>query len=420
MIWVRVTSAAERDANGERNYAITMLEDITERKLSEQRHREQAQLNEHQATHDALTGLGNRRKLYGDVERALGDARAAHVRARPLRPRRLQGLQRRVRPSRRRRAARAPRPPDGRRGRRPGDRLSHGRRRVLRLHLGGGRRAGGRGCAARAVRPGRGLLDPLLVGLGARALGGDRSRARAPARRRAPVHGQAHEPRQREPSGARCARATDRRAAARARAQHRRRGRPRRGHGAQARTLTRGSRGHPARRRAARHRQDRPARVDSRQGRPARRRGVELRQAAHHHRRADRGRGARPRADRAHRALDARAARRQRATRTASRATPSRSQRASSPWSMPSTPWSRRARTGRRWRRAKPSPSSTAAPARSSRRASSMRSPAFWRVPAGISARPDGPARRPLGSGSLSCRISACRSAVRHAPRATR
>ena len=67
MIWVRVTSAAERDANGERNYAITMLEDITERKLAEARHHEQARLNEHQATHDALTGLGNRRKLYGDV-----------------------------------------------------------------------------------------------------------------------------------------------------------------------------------------------------------------------------------------------------------------------------------------------------------------------------------------------------------------
>ncbi len=32
---------------------------------------EQAQLNEHQALHDALTGLANRRKLYVDVERAL-------------------------------------------------------------------------------------------------------------------------------------------------------------------------------------------------------------------------------------------------------------------------------------------------------------------------------------------------------------
>ena len=137
MIWVRVTSAAERDENGERNYAITMLEDITERKLAEQRHLEQARLNEHQATHDALTGLGNRRKLYGDVERALDRCERALVRARALRPRRLQGLQRRVRAPGGRRAARAPRPPDGGRDRRRGDRLSHGRRRVLRLHLGG-------------------------------------------------------------------------------------------------------------------------------------------------------------------------------------------------------------------------------------------------------------------------------------------
>ncbi|HET6170981.1 MAG TPA: HD domain-containing phosphohydrolase [Gaiellales bacterium] len=73
MIWVRVTSAAERDENGQRNHAITMLEDITERKLAEQRHRTQAELAEHQATHDALTGLANRRKLYADVDSALAE-----------------------------------------------------------------------------------------------------------------------------------------------------------------------------------------------------------------------------------------------------------------------------------------------------------------------------------------------------------
>jgi diguanylate cyclase (GGDEF)-like protein/PAS domain S-box-containing protein len=71
MIWVRVTSVAERDAEGRRNHAITMLEDITERRLAEETHRAQAALNEHQATHDALTGLGNRRKLYADIEHAL-------------------------------------------------------------------------------------------------------------------------------------------------------------------------------------------------------------------------------------------------------------------------------------------------------------------------------------------------------------
>ena len=67
-----------------------------------------------------------------------------------------------------------------------------------------------------------------------------------------------------------------------------------------------------------------------------------------HHRRAHRGRRTRTRADRADRALDARAARRHGLSGRPRRATRSRSQHASSPWSMPSTPWSRRGRTRRR------------------------------------------------------------------------
>jgi diguanylate cyclase (GGDEF)-like protein/PAS domain S-box-containing protein len=73
-LWIRLTSAAEVDADGRREYSITMFEDITERKLAEQSRIEQARLNEHQALHDALTGLANRRKLYVDVERALYSA----------------------------------------------------------------------------------------------------------------------------------------------------------------------------------------------------------------------------------------------------------------------------------------------------------------------------------------------------------
>ena len=98
MIWLRVTSVAEVDEDGRRTHATTMLEDVTERKLAEQAHLEQARLNEHHALHDALTGLANRRKLYADVEQALNLPEEGLVRARAVRPRRLQGLQRRVRP----------------------------------------------------------------------------------------------------------------------------------------------------------------------------------------------------------------------------------------------------------------------------------------------------------------------------------
>ena len=82
---------------------------------------------------DALTGLGNRRQLMTDledeVERA---AEASPARARALRPQRLQGLQRHVRPSGRRRAARAARRDLARSVDGLGERLPHGRRRVLR------------------------------------------------------------------------------------------------------------------------------------------------------------------------------------------------------------------------------------------------------------------------------------------------
>ncbi len=67
IIWAQITTALERDAEGQPTSAVTMIEDITARKVAEETLARQAQLNEHQALHDALTGLGNRRKLFADL-----------------------------------------------------------------------------------------------------------------------------------------------------------------------------------------------------------------------------------------------------------------------------------------------------------------------------------------------------------------
>ena len=106
MIWTQMTAAIERDADGEPACAISMVENITERKAAEEALRRQSELNEYQALHDGLTGLPNRTLFHDRIEQAILTAGA---RGRPRRgaddgPRPVQGDQRHARASRRRRA----------------------------------------------------------------------------------------------------------------------------------------------------------------------------------------------------------------------------------------------------------------------------------------------------------------------------
>ena len=65
LMWALVRAVIEHGEDGGAPSAVAMIENITERKRAEQELIRQAELNEHQALHDPLTGLPNR-LLFGE------------------------------------------------------------------------------------------------------------------------------------------------------------------------------------------------------------------------------------------------------------------------------------------------------------------------------------------------------------------
>jgi diguanylate cyclase (GGDEF)-like protein/PAS domain S-box-containing protein len=70
-VWVAASVSFVHSRECGENFAIAMYQDITQRKLAEAALRAQAELNEHQALHDALTGLANRTLFADRTEQAL-------------------------------------------------------------------------------------------------------------------------------------------------------------------------------------------------------------------------------------------------------------------------------------------------------------------------------------------------------------
>jgi diguanylate cyclase (GGDEF)-like protein/PAS domain S-box-containing protein len=74
LVWAHVRAALERATNGDPACAVAMIENITGRKHAEAELTRQSELNQHQALHDALTGLPNRVLFSERIDQAIRHA----------------------------------------------------------------------------------------------------------------------------------------------------------------------------------------------------------------------------------------------------------------------------------------------------------------------------------------------------------
>jgi diguanylate cyclase (GGDEF)-like protein/PAS domain S-box-containing protein len=81
VLWVDVSASLVPDSAGHKGFAITMIQDITQRKAAEAALLSQAELNEYEALHDALTGLANRNLFRDRIGQAVRARRSADSRA---------------------------------------------------------------------------------------------------------------------------------------------------------------------------------------------------------------------------------------------------------------------------------------------------------------------------------------------------
>ena len=81
VLWVDASASLVRDSQGHKSFSVGMFQDITQRKKAEAALLSQAELNEHQALHDALTGLPNRTLFRNRVGNALNARRRTDARA---------------------------------------------------------------------------------------------------------------------------------------------------------------------------------------------------------------------------------------------------------------------------------------------------------------------------------------------------